>query len=398
MRNQTFLSFARNIFWSRSVCGALLLLLLLALTPAPVGAAGASVVVSPVPRHITQNSTGSVSIIVNDYNDPNPPGLGGNGLYGAQIRLTFDKTIVTVASMTAGPLLTSGSNFNVSTFDNTTGTILLGLSEVSPSPGQFCPTPPTPCSGLLYTITFNGVTPGTSPLHIVVQTTPVIYPKLSNPNGAIIPTTSETDGILIVDTPTSTSLTSFTGQGVSRDQARLNWETATELDMLGFNIWSSHTDDTYHQINPALIPAKSPGQLTSNVYHYLDTNLTFGDTYHYKLQVVKANGASEWTLPISIQIGAACSTKPARPKLTAPADHQVVSTRVILDWSDAACAARYRVQLRRDTLDGSLTKLASVSSALTTRVESAHTYYWRVRALAAHRHSKWSEWRSFVVP
>jgi hypothetical protein len=80
----------------------------------------------------------------------------------------------------------------------------------------------------------------------------------------------------------------------------VTWETAVEIDTLGFNLWRSETrDGSYDQVNNALIPAASPGGVWGGSYTYTDSDVTPGRTYYYKLHEIEAGGVSNWYGPFS---------------------------------------------------------------------------------------------------
>ncbi len=72
----------------------------------------------------------------------------------------------------------------------------------------------------------------------------------------------------------------------------LEWETASELDNLGFNILRSETSDINEAevINPLLIPSVVGGQPIGAYYEWLDENLDAGINYWYWLQDLDFNG------------------------------------------------------------------------------------------------------------
>jgi len=86
----------------------------------------------------------------------------------------------------------------------------------------------------------------------------------------------------------------------------LNWETATELDNLGFNIYRADSQvGEMNKINPSLIPSKDPGSTVGAAYSFLDESAVAGATYYYWLEDVDVAGAAEMNGPVSAKMGAA---------------------------------------------------------------------------------------------
>ena len=87
------------------------------------------------------------------------------------------------------------------------------------------------------------------------------------------------------------------------DRVLLAWETATEVDNAGFNLWRSEAEDgEYVRINETLIPAE--GNATSGAaYRYADDDVTRGVTYYYKLEDVNIRGVSTFHGPVSATPG-----------------------------------------------------------------------------------------------
>lgn len=80
----------------------------------------------------------------------------------------------------------------------------------------------------------------------------------------------------------------------------LLWETATENDLLGFNLYRATSETgAPSQINEALILSQSPGGGQGASYTYPDSTVEATNTYYYWLETVDMNGATQQFGPIS---------------------------------------------------------------------------------------------------
>jgi hypothetical protein len=98
------------------------------------------------------------------------------------------------------------------------------------------------------------------------------------------------------------TLASFTAtpQG---DGILVAWETASEIDNAGFDLWRSEEErGDYHKINPALIPAKG-GPAFGAAYQFTDDTVKRGETYFFKLEDVDTHGVSTFHGPVSATAG-----------------------------------------------------------------------------------------------
>ncbi|MGD1994779.1 MAG: hypothetical protein PVI59_16420, partial [Anaerolineae bacterium] len=89
---------------------------------------------------------------------------------------------------------------------------------------------------------------------------------------------------------TAVTLMAFTATPVEDDIA-LAWETATEIDSVGFNLYRG--DGPYQQdiqLNDMLIPSQAPGNSLGGSYFFLDTDVEKGRTYYYWLEDVSLEG------------------------------------------------------------------------------------------------------------
>lgn len=88
----------------------------------------------------------------------------------------------------------------------------------------------------------------------------------------------------------------------------VEWETASELDTVGFNLYRAGSPEgPFVQVNSELIPASSE-PLTGAAYNYSDNNVQPGNTYYYELEEVEFNGGRSRFGPIVVQAKSRLST------------------------------------------------------------------------------------------
>jgi len=116
--------------------------------------------------------------------------------------------------------------------------------------------------------------------------------------------------------PTAVTLSEFRA-AVRGSNVRLLWTTASELDLVGFNLYRSiNAAGPYVQLNSALIPAQHPGSPLGASYSWLDRGLRLGRTYYYRLEEVDTGGTTTQHGPLEVRIGA--RVRPAPPTPTSP--------------------------------------------------------------------------------
>ncbi|MCS7287078.1 MAG: hypothetical protein NZ653_08095 [Anaerolineae bacterium] len=95
------------------------------------------------------------------------------------------------------------------------------------------------------------------------------------------------------------TLVSFTAapQGQS---VLVQWETASEVNMLGFYVWRSTEEGGNYTRISDLIPAV--GDIVGAIYQFVDTAVGPGQTYFYRLEAVETTGASQFYGPVSVTV------------------------------------------------------------------------------------------------
>jgi hypothetical protein len=100
--------------------------------------------------------------------------------------------------------------------------------------------------------------------------------------------------------PTAVSLAAFSATS-REDGVLVSWETATELDNAGFNLYrSTAADGEYIKLNAALIPPRNPGGNVGATYAWTDKEVEPGATYFYKLEDLDINGTSTFHGPVGV--------------------------------------------------------------------------------------------------
>ncbi|MGB8647349.1 MAG: Ig-like domain repeat protein, partial [Anaerolineae bacterium] len=202
------------------------------------------------------------------------------------------------------------------------------------------------------------------------------------------------DWVLSGNNPTAITLALLKAQWQGK-AVQVTWETASEINNLGYNLLRSTAQaGPYTKLNATLIPSGCFVCIDGVSYTWTDSTATAGKTYYYKLQAVDADGTVQTFGPV--KAAPVCTTQPATPVLLTPADGSNFSkTQVKLDWNDRACATYYQVQVRQDSLTGTLDgtgNTLTVSEYLTPVLKRGHAYFWRVAACNALGCSAWTSW------
>jgi hypothetical protein len=116
--------------------------------------------------------------------------------------------------------------------------------------------------------------------------------------------------------PTAVELASFTATP-DRSAILVAWETVSEVDNRGFNLYrASSVDGVRTQLNAALIPSQlPPGSPEGAAYQWVDESIRSGITYYYWLEDVDVYGVKTIHGPVSAELSR--STRlflPGRPR------------------------------------------------------------------------------------
>jgi hypothetical protein len=106
--------------------------------------------------------------------------------------------------------------------------------------------------------------------------------------------------------------------GIPHDQSvTLEWQTAGELNLEGFNVYRSvNQNSDYIKINQNLIPSEGD-PLLGEYYQLTDLQLTNGTTYYYRLDLVSTDGGVLRYGPLQVVPGSeSTAAAPLTPGVT----------------------------------------------------------------------------------
>jgi hypothetical protein len=116
-----------------------------------------------------------------------------------------------------------------------------------------------------------------------------------------------------LEVPTAVTLASFAATPVE-GHVVVEWETASEINNLGFNLYrSTDPDEGYIKLNETLIPSQSPGDILGAYYAYTDSAVEAGLTYYYKLEDIDVYGLRTMHGPVSATLSLSSAPIPTRP-------------------------------------------------------------------------------------
>ncbi len=237
-------------------------------------------------------------------------------LYATDLRVSFDPTIGQVMDQDA----------------NTTGTQIQPLytwfspgfiihrethspAEIPPNCGASCiwyvanqvrPTPPATGAGSVVRVTFLGLHVGSFPMNW-------INAQLSAPGGVVITPVNMQACLVTFTSPLAAVLDSF--EAIPQpDHVLLTWETVSELDNRGFNLYRGTSPNAPdRQLNSVLIPSSSPGSPNGFSYTWEDRqDLISGTTYYYWVEAVDFGNLATRFGPVSATYAAPTAVKLSR--------------------------------------------------------------------------------------
>jgi hypothetical protein len=117
--------------------------------------------------------------------------------------------------------------------------------------------------------------------------------------GATTVVEAAVDDVQIATTsPLAVTLADFTARA-GRGHVRLAWETASEIDNLGFNLYRSERVASPEALL-AFVPSQAPGSSVGAAYEWVDFKVTPGVTYWYWLEDVDVYGVTTLHGPVRV--------------------------------------------------------------------------------------------------
>lgn len=91
--------------------------------------------------------------------------------------------------------------------------------------------------------------------------------------------------------------------GCNSQKAKVTWQTASEVNTAGFNLYRGPTaEGPWQKINDSLIPP-SQDPIRGGDYEFIDTTAEPGKTYYYELEEVELSGTTTRFDPIELNPG-----------------------------------------------------------------------------------------------
>jgi glucose/arabinose dehydrogenase len=122
----------------------------------------------------------------------------------------------------------------------------------------------------------------------------------SQADGAGLGTPALSVDFTVTNTPLAVLLASFTAQQQG-NAVQVRWETASELDNAGFNLYRSLTADGERSLR-AFMPAAAPGSPAGALYRVRDGEVVAGQIYWYWVEDISLSGAATLHGPVSVVV------------------------------------------------------------------------------------------------
>jgi hypothetical protein len=128
--------------------------------------------------------------------------------------------------------------------------------------------------------------------------------------------------------PLAVTLAGFSAQQVD-GHVLVAWETVSEIDSAGFNLYRGLLDDGSDRALLASVPSQSPGSSQGASYSYVDAAVEPGQTYWYWLEDVDLSGATTLHGPVSAAVNAPTAVRLAAFDAVRSANQPIVGLALI---------------------------------------------------------------------
>ncbi len=170
-----------------------------------------------------------------------------------------------------------------------------------------------------------------------------------NGDGSTLPLHAHSGGddiavLSLAQTPLAVALASFAAQAMV-DHILLSWETVSEVDNAGFNLYRSASPAAPDEML-AFVPSQAPGSTVGASYTFADDQVAPGQTWYYWLEDVDLNGATSLHGPVSATLQAPTAVT------VAALEAQAASPGSVTTWGAlvaALIAAAGAIGVRRRT-------------------------------------------------
>lgn len=238
------------------------------------------------------------SYIGANYVNTSPVGTISNWLMTPQLNLVNGDVLTFWTRTTVNPsafpdrlqvrLSTAGASTDVGTLATDVGdftTLLLDINPTLTSTGY-------PAVWTQYTITLIGL-----PINASGRFAWRYFVTDGGPSG----TSADYIGIDTVEysgSPLAVTLASFAAEAQA-DHVLVTWETVSELNNAGFNLYRGSLSEGGDRVLLASVPSQAPGSSQGANYSYADTTVQAGQTYWYWLEDLDLSGAATLHGPVS---------------------------------------------------------------------------------------------------
>jgi hypothetical protein len=113
--------------------------------------------------------------------------------------------------------------------------------------------------------------------------------------------------VLVLAVPADTASAAARGQDPTQlnslsKTVRLVWETANEMNVVGFYVWRRTGKTNWARLSDTMIPSKNPGGFDGARYVLRDNTVKLGHGYYYEVEVVLSDGTSLWSPQIRVRV------------------------------------------------------------------------------------------------